>query len=125
MLMTNEDIYTYARRIDEQFNNTVNDLKLPVRINFYLQKNIKAVMGPAQEIEEARLNIAKEYGEPDEDKQSYRIPPEKFDIVNKELDDLLALQQEIQIYPLKLSDFDGIDLTYAQVDALSFMIQED
>lgn len=125
MTLTNSEIYNYARHIDEQFNQTINTLQLPVKINFYLQKNIKAIMGPAQEIETARLELAQRYGTPTEDGAGYKVPKEHLEEVEKEMDDLLALEQDIQIYPIKLSAFDGVDLTYAQVDAISFMIEED
>ena len=125
MTLTNEEIYGYARRIDEQFNQTINTLQLPVKVNFYLQKNIKAIMGPAQEIETARLELAQRYGTATEDGKGYKVEKENIPLVEKEMDDLLALEQDIQIYPIKLSSFDGVDLTYAQVDAISFMIEED
>ena len=124
MKLTNEEIYIYGRKLDEAFDPEEN-LCLPVKVNFYLQKNIKAIMGLAQEIEQERIKIAQSNGEYDEEKGGYKIPADKLDAVQNELNDLLNLEQEVQIYQIPLDAFDGINLTYNQVDALSFMIKED
>jgi hypothetical protein len=37
MKLTNNEIYTYANNLTEAFND--KEQKLPIKINFYLQKN--------------------------------------------------------------------------------------
>ena len=120
MKLTNQEITTYAQSL-----STFNiDIKLPVRINFFLQKNIQTIMTAFQEIETAKLGIGKEYGEPEESGTSYRIPPEKMEIVQSELNDLFSIEQELSIHIFKLDDFDGIELTYQQMSAIMFMVEE-
>ena len=41
MKLINKEIYTYANNLLAEFNNTSSDLKLPIKLNFYLQKNIQ------------------------------------------------------------------------------------
>lgn len=120
MKFTNQEITTYAQNL-----STFNiDIKLPVRINFFLQKNIQTVMAAFQEIETAKLGIGKEYGQLEENGASYRIPPHNMEIVQSELNDLFNLEQELPIHIFKLDDFDGIELTYQQMSAIMFMVEE-
>lgn len=120
MKLTNNQIYTYASNL-AAFNI---DVKLPVRINFYLQKNIQLIQTLAQEIDAARINIGKEFGELNSEGTAYNVPPEKMAAAQSELNDLLSLTQDINIYMLSLDDFDGIELTMQQLDAIMFMIEE-
>ena len=62
LTMTNNEIYQIFNNLMEQFNN--GEQKFPVKINFYLQKNKNTLMGFAQEIETARLEIINNYGNP-------------------------------------------------------------
>ena len=121
MKFTNQQIFEYTQNLSV-FNNC--EIKLPVKINFFLQKNIKAIQTAAQEIESARLGIAQTYGELDEKTQSYKIPNENLAKVNQELVDLFSLEQELPITMLKLENFENIELTYQQMSAIIFMIEE-
>ena len=122
MVLTNNEIYTYAKKILEAFND--KDQKLPVKINFYLQKNKSVLTALATDIDKERINIAQNYGTLNEESAQYIIPPEKINEISKELDDLLSLTQEVQIYTIKFEDLsDDLSLTTAQMDALLFMIE--
>jgi hypothetical protein len=97
---------------------------MPVRINFFLQKNIQILTAAAEEIEVARLKIAQDFGELNKDGTQFVIPPEKILEARKELNDLFNLEQDLSIHIFKLEDFDGIDLTYQQLSNIMFMIEE-
>ena len=123
MKLTNNEIYLYTKKIAEAFDN--KDQKLPIKINFYLQKNKNTLVQLAQDIEQSRLLIAKNYGDLDEEKQQYTISPENMDIVTKELNDLFNLEQDVQIYTVKIDQFDDdLTITTAQMEALMFMIEQ-
>lgn len=122
MNLQNNLIYKQARLL--QTFNTCN-MKLPIKINFYLQKNIQLIAQAATEIENARLLIAQQYGTINDEGTGFNIPSENIEIVNKELNDLLNLEQDLNIHIFKLSDFDNIELTYQQMSAIMFMIEED
>ncbi len=98
--------------------------KLPVKINFFLQKNIQTLAAASQEIEAARIKVAQDFGELSEDGTQYIVPSEKMVEAQSELNDLFGLEQELNIHIFKLDDFDGIDLTYQQLSAIMFMIEE-
>lgn len=122
MTLTNNEIYIYAQKLTMAFND--EQQKLPVKINFYLQKNKSILKNMASEIEKERVEIAKTYGELDNENWQYIIPPEKIEEVNKELNDLLSLTQEVQIYTIKIEDLsDDFTLTTAQMEAIMFMIE--
>lgn len=123
MTLTNNEIYIYAKNLIEAFND--RDQKLPIKINFYLQKNKNTLIELASSIEIARMEIAKNYGNFDTESQQYIIPPEKIEEVNKELADLLSLEQEVQIYMINIDNLsDDLSLTTAQMEALMFMIEQ-
>ena len=123
MKLTNLQIYNYASNLLEEFSNSA-ELKLPVKVNFYLQKNLLTLKNLATEIEESRLNIIKEYGQINEDGTSYFIPSENIEKAQQELNDLFALDQEVQIYMIKLDSFnDDILLSMSQMESLMFMIE--
>lgn len=121
MKLTNNQIYEYGQKL-VIFSN--NNSKMPVRINFYLQKNIQTVTQAAEEIEHTRLELAAQYGVINEMQTGYDIPNENIPIINKELNDLFSLEQELNIHQFKLADFDGIELTYQELSAIMFMIEE-
>jgi hypothetical protein len=124
MKLTNNEIYSHANRLLVEFSNSA-ELKLPIKINFYLQKNIQTLKALALEIEENRMSIVANYGKMNKETSSYEILPDKVADAQKELADLLSLEQEVQIYMIDINHLDdNVILTMSQMDALMFMIQE-
>lgn len=121
MKLTNNQIYEYGQFL-AIFSN--NNIKMPVRISFYLQKNIQIIRQAAEEIENARLALAAQYGTLNESQTGYDIPMSNIEFVNRELNDLFSLEQELNIHQFKLSDFDNIELTFQELSAIMFMIAE-
>lgn len=121
MKLTNNEIYSYAIALNEAFAD--NTQRLPMKVNFYLQKNKKTLMALGQDIEESRLDIIRSYGESTEDGTQYSIPKNKIEEAQKELEDLLALEQEVNIYMISADSLtDDISLTTGQMEAIMFMI---
>lgn len=121
MKMTNNEIYVYTRQLVEAFQD--GEQKLPIKVNFYLQKNKNTLLALAQDIEKARLEIAQSYGTLDESGEQYQIPNEKLAEVSKELEDLFNLEQEVNIYKINIDSLsDDLTFTTAQMEAIMFMI---
>lgn len=120
--LSNFNIYTYGTKLLEGFSD--NNLVLPIKINFYLNKNKNTIIPLAQEIESERIAIVKKYGIEQED-YNYQVPADKLPQANKELQELFSLTQDVTLYKVKLEDFGDINLTQGQMDALMFMIEED
>lgn len=121
MTMTNNEIYAYTRQLMDAFQD--GEQKLPIKINFYLQKNKNTLLALAQDIEKARLEIAQTYGTLDENGEQYQIPNEKLAEASKELEDLFNLTQDVNIHKISIDAIDGdLMLSAAQMEALMFMI---
>ena len=121
--LTNNQIYNYTNSLIENFSKS--DIKFPVKVNFYLQKNQNTLLALAQEIEQERINIAQEYGILNEETEQYEVPPEKIQEASQKLNDLFDLTQEVKLYKVKLEDFGNIELTSGQMQALLFMIEDE
>ena len=121
MTLTNNEIYAYTRQLMDAFQD--GEQKLPIKINFYLQKNKNTLLALAQDIEKARLEIAQTYGTLDENGEQYQIPNEKLAEASKELEDLFNLTQDVNIHKISIDAIDGdLMLSAAQMEALMFMI---
>jgi len=121
--MTNLEIFNTANSLLENFSDA--NMELPVKVNFYFQKNMTSIVSMAQDIDKARMAIFTKYGKLDEETNQYKFEPDVVETVNKELQDLFDLEQEVKINMLKLDWFDGINLTTQQVAALAYMIEEE
>ena len=121
MKLTNQTIYQYTEALA-----SFNDIKtyIPARANFLIQKNISALAAAAQWIEKSRLEVAKHYGEVNEDGTGYTIPKEKLPAAAKELEDLFSIEQEIEIRTFKLDDLGNAEFTGAEMKAIMFMIED-
>jgi predicted nucleic acid-binding Zn-ribbon protein len=121
MKMTNDAIYTHTRQLMDAFQD--GEQRLPIKVNFYLQKNKNTLLALAQDIEKARIEIAQTYGTLDESGEQYQIPEEKLADASKELEDLFNLEQDVNIYTISIDSLsDDLTLTTAQMDAIMFMI---
>ena len=121
--LTNNEIYNYANALAEQFQD--KDVKFPIKVNFYLQKNQNELMTLAQDIEKQRVEIIQEYGEVNEETQQIEIPPEKIPEASEKINDLFSLTQDIKLYKVDLEAFGNIELTSGQMQVLLFMIEDE
>lgn len=125
--MSNIEIYNTATALSELFNDMVTkEMKLPVKVNFYFQKNMNALVAMAQELDQEKNNIVLKYGTVDtEDPNKVNLSPDVLDDANKELADLFALEQEVAVNVIELDWFDGIEMTPQQLAAITFMIKDE
>lgn len=120
--LTNLEIYTTAQALMESITTDIN---LPVKVGFYIQKNMKKMTELAQEIEKSRMEIFDKYGEKDEENNQYKFDKNVQEQVQKELNDLFDLTQDVKTNMLELDWFDDIDLNANQIAAISYMIADD
>lgn len=121
--MTNNEIYGIAVGLAESVAN--ENLTLPIKVNFYLQKNITTVLAIAEELEKSRNELLARYGTLDEATGNYNFEQDKLEIANKELTDLFNLEQEVPIYEISLDDFGDVQLDAKQIKAISYMIKDE
>lgn len=122
MKMTNLEIYSNAQALNQAFEN-FNEY-LPVKVNFFMQKNIKAIHALAADIEESRIEIIRKYGVLNEETNEFNVPAESIETANAELIDLFDIEQDVNIHPISLDAFGDIKLSTDQVQALMFMIED-
>ena len=123
MILTNGQIYDYTSELMQEFYD--ESLKLPIKMNFYLQKNKKILFELAQEIEKSRIEIANNYGELDEETQQYQVPADKVEAASRDLNELFSIEQDVNIYKINIDSLsDDFVLTTAQMEAIMFMIEE-
>lgn len=122
--MTNKKIIEKYEQLKENFND--NSKYFPAKITFIIQKNISILKKLSEEIYLIRDNIIQHYGSPDsENNETYMISEEYRDIAQKELDDLIEMEQEVLILKLKISDIENLEFTMNQMEAIMFMIEEE
>ena len=120
--LTNLEIYTTAQALMESITTDIN---LPVKVGFYIQENMKKMPQLAQEIQQSRMEIFDKYGEKDEENNQYKFDKSVQEQVQKELNDLFDLTQDVKTNMLELDWFDDIDLNANQIAAISYMIADD
>lgn len=119
---TNLELYNMASFLLEQFNES---LTLPIKANFYLQKNINAIVSVAREVEKMRFDILDKYGTKNEETNTYEFSDDNAEKANVEISELLNLTQDVTIYPMSLEDFGNVEFTTEQVSAIMFMLTEE
>lgn len=120
--MTNGEIYQIAVALmNAKFND--NEVYMPAAVNFAIQKNKTTLTETAEDVEKGRMAIIEHYSS-DHTEEGYTIPAESVDKANKELSDLLSIEQEVKIYTFGIEDLEDIKLTSAQMQAIMFMIED-
>ena len=126
--LKNGKIFEMATNLIEAFQKDTEsgEKTYPIKVLFYLRKNMKTLTELAQDIEKARVEIIKRYGTPSEENpEQYQFETqEKIDAANKEFEELFGLEQEVTIYTIPLEAFNDMELTEKQMDAVMEMIEE-
>lgn len=123
MKLTNNKIYDYANALVGAFSDP--DLRLPVKVNFYLTKNKVTLVELAKDIEKARTEIIRNFSTLNEDTNQYEVPVDKTDEAMKEINELFNLEQDVNIYMIKFEDIgEKMMMSTAQMEALLFMIED-
>lgn len=120
--MTNAQIYALSNKLDSVLNSETR--YMPAKIAYFIHKNKTKILEHFNIIEQSRFGIIRYYGTLDEATGSYNVPNEVLAKANKELEELLQIEQDIDISMIKLDDLVDLDFTFEQMEALSFMIEE-
>lgn len=121
MLLTNYEIYTHAESLRDAFED--KNQYLPIKLSFFIQKNKETLFKLAQDIENSRINIIRNYGTVDEETNQVFVPNENISTVNKELVDLFDITQDVDIKTISIDSFsEDLSLTNGQMQAIIFMI---
>lgn len=124
LTLKNIEIYTYANQLAEAFNDGGSNESLPIKINFFLQKNIKTILDLGQDIDKVRTEIIQKYGTLNKETQNYDIPADKVAIAQSELTDLFNLEQEVRLHMFDINAFDNVEISEKKGNAILFMIYD-
>ena len=123
MKLTNNQIYNYSNALNTAFIDF--NQRLPIKVNFYLQKNKVTLNDLAKDIELARTEIIRTHGKYNAETGETVVPDDQIESAIKEINDLFKLEQDVNIYMVKLEHFgEQVQMTPAQMEALLFMIEE-
>lgn len=117
--LTNEEIYSRALGLNANFTN--NETYFPALVSFAIQKNKDAFVKMAEEIENGRMKVIQHYGVPQED-GNYNISADNIEAANKELTDLLTIEQDVKIFVFGIDALEDVKLTSQETQAIMFMI---
>lgn len=98
--------------------SALSQKKLNMRMAYQLAKIIKEVQKEFELFQETRMKLIYEYAERNEDGQlkvdennNFTIPKEKIQNFQKELNELLEMQVELQINKINLDELEDIEFT--------------
>lgn len=117
--LTNEEIYNRALALNASFTN--NETYFPALVSFAIQKNKDVFIKMAEEIENGRMKVVQHFGVPQED-GNYNISADNIEAANKELSDLLTIEQDVKIFVFGIDALEDVKLTSQETQAIMFMI---
>lgn len=121
---SNQQIWENTNKMMEAFPLNSN-LTLPAKIAYVIEYNKNILLDKYQLIEQMRQNVAKKYGNYSKEQNSYILPPEKIEMAQNELNQVLEITQLIDIFTISLKDIENYNFTLQQMNALLFMIEEE
>lgn len=119
--MKNSDIYNIYESLVQLTRN--KDIKTTAKTGYLLLKNKNLLEPYYKALIESRYSIIEKYAEKN-DQGELIVPPENIDAANKELTDLLAVEEEnLQLSKINIENLpDGIDLEI--LDNLMLLLEE-
>ena len=122
MILKNSEIYGLAIRSQVFYEDKIS--QFPAKVGFYLFKNLKMLKELAVEIEEMRRGIINSFSPEEIDDDTYKVAPEVQAKLQRQLNSLSELTQDVPFYKLKLEDFEDVKLSGEQLNVLVDMIEE-
>jgi hypothetical protein len=102
---------------------TVQDLRLPIKMSYWLGRNIQRLSSEIKDIDKKRVELVKKYGVENEQHQ-FNVTPENKDKFVKEFEELLSEEVEIDIKQYTIEEFGNAQLSPEVCIAIEFMIKE-
>lgn len=97
--------------------------RFPARVSFAIVRNIKTLQSIYEDIIAVRLEILQKYGDPADEPGYFSPKIGKEKVMKEELDSIDKAETPInQIQYISFSDIENLDLSIADMDALSFMV---
>lgn len=122
-IMSYGEIYEIASKFVSNFTD-VNNIYLPAAVAFSIQKNKQNFLAIAGDIETARVGIISKYNINTDNANEFRVAEKDIESANKELAELLRIQEEVKIYTFSIEEIQEAKFTPLQMEAILFMIKD-
>ena len=128
MILTNREMVTFLNSV-----GIIKEMALPVKASYAIAKNIKKIEKEIEVYNEERAKLLDKYGEKDEDgnlvvseEQNIKIVPENVEKWNKDLNELLDIEVEVDIHKLKFSVLEesGTVMSISGIHSIDFMLED-
>ena len=113
--MTNEELLRLYETLNRITNN--KDLTFDIKLGYYFAKNKAAIRDEAILLYNTRQKLMLEYGEL-QDNGDIIIKKELVETVQKKLDEIMKIENNIQITPILISDFNKLQLPLEDIEGL-------
>jgi len=100
--------------------------EMDFKLSYRLRKIAKKVKGETEDLEQARFDLIKKYGEKQKG-NVYQVKDEHLDVCTKEIDELLDIEidLDISLIPFEVIDKAKIELSPIDVALLERFIEEE
>ena len=96
--------------------------ELPARTQYMLSRMLKKLAGEYEQIREQLIKVEEKHGEKNEHTGKLNITNQEA--YQKEVEELMTQEVELDLYPIKIDDLDGIKLKGTDMMALEVLIDE-
>lgn len=125
--LTNETIVNSINILGE-----LNNAKLPIKVAYAITKNVNKINSEIKPYNIEKLKLLDKYAEKNEkgeiiiENGHFKIKEECVENWNKEIKELLEIENEIDIHMIKLDDLlnSNYNISPAELSAIAFMIEE-
>ncbi len=113
-------------QIKEVVNNVENikalqEVSLPIKVSYKIKRLVDKLNPIVKSYEEKRTDLVKEFGEKQEDESVSVTDPEKLKLFVEKLNELLAIEEELDFEPIKLEELGEISI--APKDLVDFIFE--
>lgn len=99
------------------------DIQFPAKVSFAVVRNLRTLEPIVADIEKSRNDLIQK--EAIEENGSWRIPKDKVDGVNKQLEDLSETEIGITLLKIRMSDIENMNLSLQEMVSLYDIIEEE
>lgn len=115
---------------DAGFLSIIAKKQLPVKVSYAIAKNISKIEKELKIYEKERLKLLEKYAVKDKDgkvvieKNKIKIDENKRDSWEKEINELLEIEVDINMHKFKLEYLDNLNMSAEELVLLDYMIEE-
>ena len=98
-------------------------LDLPVKSAFRISRFLKQTENDTKTLNDIRIKLLEEYGEPTGETGQYKVSPDNIDAFKSELAELQSEKAEVDFTPLSLDDLGDINLSAQDLMVIDFLFE--